>query len=125
MPRHQGFRSVLAAGLLLWGWQGGAGVFAGDAGVKRIEVVLADHKLLRESDVVRVTQGQAVELVWTSDEATEVHLHGYDIELKLRPDQPAVMALTAHATGRFPVTRHGSGEHTHETLLYLEVYPGE
>lgn len=118
----------MVAGLFIWAASGSDEARAADAGnVAEVELILADRKLARESNVVRVTQGQAVELVWLSDEATELHLHGYDVEIQVKPGQHAVMALVAHATGRFPITSHGFGANAngHQTLLYLEVYPGE
>lgn len=93
--------------------------------VRRYEITIRDRKVVRDSDVIRITQGDEVELVWTTDEAANLHLHGYDIELDIKPEAPTVMAFEAHATGRYPITSHGFGEHQHghETLLYIEVYP--
>lgn len=95
-----------------------------DAAVRRIEIVIEDRQVTGGNEVVRVTQGERVELVWTTDEKVRLHLHGYDVEIDVTPEAPAVLALTAHATGRFPVTSHGFGDgHGHDTLLYFEVYP--
>jgi hypothetical protein len=56
-----------------------------------------------------------------------LHLHGYDIELKVEPGRAAEMAFTAHATGRFPVSVHvpaAGGGHTHDPpLIHVEVQP--
>ncbi len=74
--------------------------------------------------VVRVTQGDQVELRWTTDEETEVHLHGYDIEVELMPGTEQVMTFEARATGRFAIEAHGFGQdHGDATLMYLEVLP--
>ena len=94
-------------------------------GINRIDVTIEQRKIKGEN-VIRVTQGEIVELVWHVDEPASLHLHGYDIEFEVAPDEPTVIRLTAHATGRFPVTSHGFGgghDHGHATLLYLEVYP--
>ncbi len=98
------------------------------AAVKRFDLVISERKLQMEEKIIRVTQGDSVELVWTSDEAVELHLHGYDIGFKISPERPAIVTLKAYATGRFPVTSHGFGglegdENAHQALLYLEVYP--
>ncbi len=78
------------------------------------------HKLV-------VRQGELVQLNWHSDEAVQLHLHGYDIELALQPGQAAVMQFRAHATGRFQITSHGFGDAHgaghHHGLLYFEVHP--
>lgn len=89
------------------------------------ELAIAQGKLSGKN-VVRVTEGQIVELRWSSDTATELHLHGYDVVARPKPGAPAVMRFKAHATGRYPVTVHGhahGGGHTEKTMLYLEVHP--
>lgn len=94
--------------------------------VHRIEITIHNRKVVRDNNVIRITQGEKVELVWISDESANLHLHGYDIEFKVTPDAPTPITFTAHATGRFPITSHGFGNqhgHGHDTLLYLEVYP--
>ena len=94
--------------------------------VKRIELVISERKVQREEKTIRVTQGESIELVWQSDEAAELHLHGYDISFEVSPEGPAIVTFEAHATGRFPITSHGFGGeqgHGHEALLYIEVYP--
>jgi hypothetical protein len=99
---------------------------ADEGAVKRIELVISERKVQREEKTIRLTQGDSVELVWQSDEAAELHLHGYDISFEVSPETPAVVTFEAHATGRFPVTSHGFGGHEghgHEALLYIEVYP--
>ena len=65
-------------------------------------------------------------MVWTTDEETNVHIHGYEIHIPTSPDSPARVTFEAHATGRFPVTSHGFADAAgkmHEMLLYFEVYP--
>jgi len=87
-------------------------------------------------NVVRVKQGDRIVLYVTSDRKIALHLHGYDVERTVRPDSPAIIAFTANATGRFPVTSHGvtvadaahkeeSGHdgHGEKAVIYLEVHP--
>jgi hypothetical protein len=82
--------------------------------------------------VVRAKQGDSVELAFSSDEPVELHLHGYDLSLRVEPDKPAVMKFQAKLAGRFPIEAHASAapgtpergaKRRHLTLLYLEVYP--
>ena len=92
----------------------------------RHEIKIKDREVQLDSNVIRVTQGDDVELVWSSDEPVELHLHGYDIALEITADEPGTMSFNARATGRYPVTSHGFGGehgHGHQTLLYVEVYP--
>jgi FtsP/CotA-like multicopper oxidase with cupredoxin domain len=58
--------------------------------------------------VIRVQQGDAVTLRWTSDQALTLHVHGYDVERGVVPGATATMGFTARATGRFPIEVHGS-----------------
>ena len=94
-------------------------------GTQRIELAIQNRSLGIKDNTLRVTEGNTIELVWTTDEAVELHLHGYDIELNVPETEPAVMTFEAHATGRFPITSHGFGSDDHgpQTLLYLEVHP--
>jgi hypothetical protein len=100
------------------------------APARTFEVRIEKRRVAQAQRVLRATQGEPVELRWTTDEPLVLHLHGYDIETRVAPDQPAVTAFTARLTGRFPVAIHaentqgrgGSGHH-HSTLLYVEVHP--
>ncbi len=95
-----------------------------------IDVVIEARKVVGDN-VARVTEGDAVTLRWSTDEAVSVHLHGYDVKLSIAPDAPTEMNFEAFAAGRFPVTSHGFGGHGDDhhggdeevVLLYLEVHP--
>jgi hypothetical protein len=78
--------------------------------------------------LVRVKQGDAVKLRWTSDRPILLHLHGYDIETKVEPGAVAETAFTARAAGRFPVEEHkpktrGGHSHGEAPLVRIEVQP--
>ena len=90
-----------------------------------IEVRIEDRKVVAPSEVIRLTEGDVIELRWTSDEPVKLHLHGYDLKIDVRPDEPATMVVDAYAAGRFPITSHGWGKSSHgdTALTYLEVYP--
>jgi hypothetical protein len=97
-------------------------LLAQEAGaVKRFDIALANGRVADGARVVQVMQGDQVEILWTSDRAVTLHLHGYDIEIMAAPCAPQRMAFTAYATGRFPVEIHGSGRD--RTLLHVEVHP--
>jgi hypothetical protein len=77
---------------------------------------------------VRVSQGDAVRLRWSTDRPIVLHLHGYDIETKVEPGAVAEMAFAARATGRFPIEEHkpdAKGGHSHgeAPLVRIEVRP--
>ena len=116
---------------------------------RSFEVSIADRAVAQGTDTIRVTQSERVEIRWTTDEATSIHLHGYDIEASLVPNRPLVMTFEADTSGRFPITTHGfeggtdarrsheheHGDHDHadqasgqsehgeKVLLYFEVHP--
>ncbi len=79
---------------------------------KTITVQIADGKVTPKSGRVAVVRGDKVRLVVTSDVADEVHVHTYDLELRLKPGAPATLEFTADKTGLFEVE-------THETSLIL------
>ena len=85
-------------------------------------------KVAQNMRLIRVKQGDAVRLRWTSDRLIMLHLHGYDIEMKVEPGAVAEMAFKARATGRFPVEEHkptAKGGHSHgeAPLVRIEVRP--
>ena len=85
-------------------------------------------KVAQNMRLIRVKQGDAVKLRWTTDRAIILHLHGYDIERKVEPGAVAEMAFEARATGRFPVEEHkpnAKGGHSHgeAPLVRIEVRP--
>lgn len=120
-------RRLWLAGLGL-GWLLAAplpAAFAQEAEPRVVEVRIENRQVVEPEAAIRATQGERLELHLTSDEAVELHIHGYDIELHAGPNEPAVMAIEAFAAGRFPITSHGWGDggHGHQALTYLEVYP--
>lgn len=96
------------------------------AGTQTVDIEVRNGKVVGKNSV-RVTRGDTVQLRWSSDKPLELHLHGYDVTVRVVPGTPAEMKLRAHATGRFPVEIHGekksSGGHSHKPLYFLEVYP--
>ena len=119
--------AAAAAGLiafLLWGLSGAPAQVA-DPWV--VELRLADGAVsgadvdgVGRRAVLRVRQGTAVELRWTTDTATDLHLHGYGVVSHATVGGEAVMAFVAEATGRFPIEAHDLGN---RTVLYVEVLP--
>lgn len=111
------FAVCLAAGLL---------APAAPAGeLRHFEIAVRGGSVPEGQRVLRVSQGDHVEMVWTADGPAHLHLHGYDIEFEVVPGIPAEVDFDAHATGRFPVEIHdrGGDRHGHGALLYVEVYP--
>lgn len=74
-----------------------------------IELNIVDKAV--EGGVARhdVHLGETVKIVVTSDEADELHVHGYDLMLELTPGQPAELTFEAAIPGVFEVELEQSG----------------
>ena len=86
---------------------------------KTFEFVIGGGKLGDGEQTIRVIEGDWVELQWSSDEALTLHMHGYNIELDVTPDSPAIMRFHATRTGRFSILNHDGSPPN--VLLFLEV----
>ena len=72
--------------------------------------------------VLRLRRGETVELRWSSDRATTLHLHGYGLETHAAPGLGGAMSLVARAAGRFPVETHDA-EGRHRAVVHVEILP--
>ena len=88
---------------------------------KRFLVSIEGGQVVRDKRTLRVTEGDRVEIEFTSDRKLTLHLHGIDVELTVDPGKPSVMRFGATIAGRFPVEAHGTGGHG--GLIYIEVHP--
>lgn len=97
---------------------------AGQAGA--VAVTVEGGEITGDSDTFRFTEGEEIVILWTSDAAMELHVHGYDLTVPANPEAPAEMRFTGTIPGRFPVTSHGAAGDApggHHTLIYIEIYP--
>lgn len=86
---------------------------------KTFEFAIVGGKLGDGEQTVQVSEGDLVELQWSSDEALSLHMHGYNIELDVTLDSPATMRFHATRTGRFSILNHDGSPPN--VLLFLEV----
>jgi hypothetical protein len=94
--------------------------------VRRFDLALKAGELPKEQRTIKIKQGDSVELRWSSDQPVRLHLHGYDMEIAVKPGEPTVTALKARIAGRFSVEKlqDKPGGHQHGgKVLYLEVHP--
>ena len=68
---------------------------------------------------LRYNEGETVRFRVVSDEAEEVHVHGYDIKKDLQPGETATMSFKATITGIFEI----EFEHSAEQIGELRVDP--
>ena len=94
------------------------------AGQRKVfELVVQGGKVMLPGGTLVLHQNDEVELQWRSDRAMELHLHGYDILVKVSPTAPARMVFRARLPGRFPVSEHRHDGQHHGAVVYLEVHP--
>ena len=86
------------------------------AGTEIVVSVVAG-KVMPPTHRVEVAEGTDVRLLVTSDEADELHIHGFDIEQELIAGEQATVDFTADQSGVFEVETHESGLQ----LVQLEV----
>src|SRR5947209_3850086 len=79
---------------------------AGDA-VQRFVLRIENGRLVDNRKTIQVKRGDKVELNWSADRRTVLHLHGYDIEITADVGRPQTMSFQARATGRFAIETHG------------------
>src|SRR5262245_47144134 len=91
------------------------------------DVRIENGRVSADMRLIRIRQGDNVRLHFTSDKPIDLHLHGYDIELRVEPGNAADMASTARAAGRFPVEQHEPHTQGHShgdaPLVRIEVRP--
>ena len=68
---------------------------------------------------ISVHKDDTVTLRVDTDEPTELHLHGYDVEQEVEPGQEAKLQFEADLTGRFEIENH----ETEKELGVLQVRP--
>lgn len=87
--------------------------------IKRFRLEVGEQGLISGPAVIRVRQGDQIEIELVSDIDDELHLHGYDRHLHLAAGKTAVLKLTAELSGRFDYELHKR----HLELGALEVLP--
>ena len=95
---------------------------------KRFELALKGGAVPKAQQTIKVKQGDAVELRWTSDQPMRLLLHGYVVMIDVKPGEPTITAGNARIAGRFSVEKiteqKNPGGHGHGgKVLYLEVHP--
>jgi hypothetical protein len=84
---------------------------------------IRQQRIASPAPTLRLAQGDTLVLQLRSDAPLELHLHGYDLMLSLKPGKAGRLQLQAQAAGRFPLAAHGKGQRHAPALLYVEVTP--
>ncbi|MDE2900247.1 MAG: hypothetical protein OXN15_04390, partial [Chloroflexota bacterium] len=80
----------------------------GGPSARTITIELERGQIAGDASNWQVNANDEVTLVVRSDEPVNFHLHGYDLEQDVTPEEPAEFIFTANATGSFPITIHRS-----------------
>lgn len=99
----------------------GNGSDAPDGPVKVYEFEITGGTLGDQELTIRVSEGETIEIRWSSDQELTLHMHGYNIEVHVPASSPVTMRIDAEKTGRFPILNHDSQPPS--VLVYLEVVP--
>ena len=89
------------------------------AGPRVFELAVKGGKLAAGPAVIKVTEGDEIVVRITTDKADDLHLHGYDVHVHLKPGAATELRLVANRTGRFEYELHKA----HVDLGVLEVHP--
>jgi FtsP/CotA-like multicopper oxidase with cupredoxin domain len=74
---------------------------------------------------IQATKGDVVRIVVSADAPDDIHLHGYDIEKKAGPGQPARFTFKADVEGIFEIESHVAEDAGKDPLIAkLTVEPG-
>lgn len=87
------------------------------AGVQQITVTIASGEVTPPPDRIEVDEGRVVRIVVTSDEADEIHVHGYDLSSDVEAGAAVTIEFTADMTGLFEVESH----HLDAVLFHLQI----
>lgn len=75
-----------------------------------VNVTVANGKVNPSGASIKVKAGQTVLITGVSDAEDQLHVHGYDKEVELKPGKPASVKFTANMKGTFEVETHESGK---------------
>ena len=89
------------------GSTGSDGHLAGGPRERSFDVAIEDGAMT--PDEIEVREGDRVTLRLTTEEPTELHLHGYDLEVEVLPGEAATLSFEADLTGRFEIEDHETG----------------
>ncbi len=71
-----------------------------------IEISLKDGKVTPSGDRVALPKGTVLRLRITSDRQDELHVHGYDIGIAVKPGGTVTRDITLDKVGRFEIESH-------------------
>lgn len=83
----------------------------------------------RPDKMIQFKQGEKVTIRITADEPMKIFLHGYDVEIRVKPGETSALQFSADVLGRFPLMIHSLGEdegsHVEILLGLVDVVPSK
>lgn len=83
------------------------------------ELQVKEGRLASGPSLISAVQGDEIVLRVTSDKADDLHLHGYELGMRLQAGVPGELRFIAHRGGRFEYELHQA----HAEIGVLEVQP--
>ncbi len=83
----------------------------------QVAITIKDGRVTPNGEAVSVAKGGTVTITVTSDQADEIHVHGYDKSIKVTPGTPVQVQFVADQTGVFEVESH----HLDKLIVKLTV----
>ena len=78
--------------------------------------------LVGEPAEIHAKNGDTVVIVVSADAPDDIHLHGYDIEKKVEPGQPATFRFKANLEGEFEIESHVAEDAGRDPLLGTLIF---
>jgi hypothetical protein len=92
-----------------------------DVPIIKHELEIVTGHLNDVKQIISVEKNDIVSIIFSTDQAVEIHLHGYNLKRQIIPAGLNEMSFKANATGRFNITTHYNSldnQHsTHGTLF--------
>ena len=73
------------------------------------EGIIVPNSTPETLQIIRHELSEQIELNFTSEVETEIHIHGYDIHFMVYPDQENVLTIDLSIAGEFEIENHDSG----------------
>jgi hypothetical protein len=84
---------------------------------RAVRIVLTGHVPEGGAKSIEVVKGQPVRFTVVSDEADDIHVHGYDVERSVEPGTPATFGFKADIEGVFEIESHEAEHHGKDAVI--------
>ena len=96
---------------------------------REFELTISNRRLDLDPPIIRLNQNDEVTFRITADEEAEFHVHSYDAQVEVRPEDVALLTFDATLAGRYNLELHlppppGEEEGQEVVIGAIEVSPG-